>query len=607
MNLKFFNMEDHISSCESNSEDLSVSQEDVIERPQVVRRISDVKKAQFKGFYFSQKTLIDSESLDGHGKSLDELDKEPFDSKVPKIVKNLVQSREEDKSDINTQQSDMPATDQNNDVIANNHKRQGFAGPLKSSTSFQSIGQLSRDGGLMKDVSDRNTSDEDLPDFLNGGISKSDGELENLTVTDRDYYAIRHESEFRNEKRFDLSFSPKKTNSQIKEKKKRKHFTKKVSKKIKGEENTENKKLGRKEHESYSSGEDTDRSNIVVTDRDYYTIRHENEFKNEKEFYLAFSPKKTVTRMQSCDERAGREGDSWQPSSDLPGFEEDDTEEDTSDEDVPCKEGDFMSIREFMEAYETDFVFQQDHNVKTNLEPNYREEKDQEDENNTESLKESLVSDSCNDEDLEDIDQDTENEDMEYSDAGKEIPIKMDVRFSIRKTKSDENEGAGVVKTTDTLKTSHKKQFPKECVVLTSDDDFDIHSEELEQKITNIIILDQDDTDEENLPDLVDDMVCGNCAKGFTQSDKKNKKKIKFLLTPERNQSEIGKNGKKKSDKKIREENKLGSRKGKQIMLPNTEVFSPSKGTTRVKSKQQLEVTPKPKRIKHRRVITEEV
>ena len=78
-------------------------------------------------------------------------------------------------------------------------------------------------------------------------------------------------------------------------------------------------------------------------------------------------------------------------------------------------------------------------------------------------------------------------------------------------------------------------------------------------------------------------------------------------MTPERNQSEIGRNGKKKSNKKIREENKLGSRKGKQIMLPNTEVFSPSKGTIELKSKQQLEVTPKPKRIKHRRVITEEV
>ena len=598
-------MEEPISSCESNSEDLSVSQEDVIERQHVARRISDVKKAQFKGFYFSQKTLIDSESLDGHGKSLDELDQEALDSKVPKIVKNLIHSREDDESDENTQHSDMPASDQDNGVIANNHKMQGFAGPLHTSTSCQSIRHLSKDGGLMKDVSDRNTSDEDLWDLPNGGTSKSDGELVNLTVTDRDYYAIRHESEFKNEKRFVLSFSPEKINSRMKDKKKRKKVIKKASKKTKGEENTGNKNLGGEENECYSSGEDTEGSNIVVTDRDYYTIRHENEFKNEKEFYLCFSPKKTVTRMQSCDERAGREGDSWIPSSDLPGFEENDTEEATSDEDVPCKEGDFMSIGEFMEAYETDFEFQQDHDVKTNLEPKYREEKDQDDENNTESLKESLVSDSCHDEDIDDIDQDTENEDMEYSDAGKAIPIKMDVRFSIEKTKSNDDQAA--VMTKEKLKNSYKKQFPTECVVLMSDDDSDIHSEELEQKITNMIVLDEDDTDEENLPDLVDDMVCGNCSKGFTQADKMNKKKIKFSLAPEKNQSKIVRNAKQHGDKSIIEAEKLASRKGKKVMLPTAEVFTPSKGTLRVKSKQHLEVAPKPKRIKHRTVTTEEV
>ena len=98
----------------------------------------------------------------------------------------------------------------------------------------------------------------------------------------------------------------------------------------------------------------SEESLISVSDIDYYKIRHETHFHNERRISLVMSPYHLITKIKSFDD-----GDATTPyhhpcipsvkvlePSDLV-----DDGGDTSDEDFNCNESDFMSLAEFMEAY----------------------------------------------------------------------------------------------------------------------------------------------------------------------------------------------------------------------------------------------------------------
>ena len=100
----------------------------------------------------------------------------------------------------------------------------------------------------------------------------------------------------------------------------------------------------------------SEESLISVSDIDYYKIRHETHFHNERRISLVLAPYHLITKIKSFDD-----GDADTPyhhpcipsvkvlvPSDLV-----DDGADTSDEDFNCNESDFMSLAEFMEAYQT--------------------------------------------------------------------------------------------------------------------------------------------------------------------------------------------------------------------------------------------------------------
>ena len=100
----------------------------------------------------------------------------------------------------------------------------------------------------------------------------------------------------------------------------------------------------------------SEESLVSVSDIDYYKIRHETHFSNEKRISLVLAPYHLITKIKSFDD-----GDANTPyhhpcipsvkvlePSDLV-----DDGGDTSDEDFNCNESDFMSLEEFMLAYKT--------------------------------------------------------------------------------------------------------------------------------------------------------------------------------------------------------------------------------------------------------------
>ena len=146
----------------------------------------------------------------------------------------------------------------------------------------------------------------------------------------------------------------------------------------------------------------SEESLISVSDIDYYKIRHETHFHNERRISLVMSPYHLITKIKSFDD-----GDATTPyhhpcipsvkvlePSDLV-----DDGGDTSDEDFNCNESDFMSLAEFMEAYKANIdLGKNDVNLKISHSVN-RERRVSEDlgEPSTESLN-----------DLEDTQSDTE-------------------------------------------------------------------------------------------------------------------------------------------------------------------------------------------------------
>ena len=103
-------------------------------------------------------------------------------------------------------------------------------------------------------------------------------------------------------------------------------------------------------------GSISEESLVSVSDIDYYKIRHETHFHQERRISLVLSPYNLITKIKSFDD-----GDEMTPyhHPSIPYvkvLEADDLGDDggeTSDEDFNCHESDFMTLEEFMEAYKT--------------------------------------------------------------------------------------------------------------------------------------------------------------------------------------------------------------------------------------------------------------
>ena len=139
---------------------------------------------------------------------------------------------------------------------------------------------------------------------------------------------------------------------------------------------------------AYGSSEESD---VAVSDLDYYKIRHETEFVEENQFRLRPS---TITLTQSMDGKKTGQRRCSIPYIKVikPRNAEDDN--DTDDEDISCMEDDFMTKEEFFEAHKTDFDLTKKQ-VKLVVSHSFYERSDEEtDDENTESIRESVESDS---------------------------------------------------------------------------------------------------------------------------------------------------------------------------------------------------------------------
>merc|ERR1712223_195139 len=127
----------------------------------------------------------------------------------------------------------------------------------------------------------------------------SDGtDTSDLVVTDKEYYSIRHETEYHIENKTEFIVSENEDETR--------------SLKQNNNQAEEEEKI-----EEDNDDVDTETSDLEVTNKEYYTISHETEFseKKEKEFIILFSPKKNVIKMQSCEE-ASNLADPWKPALD---------------------------------------------------------------------------------------------------------------------------------------------------------------------------------------------------------------------------------------------------------------------------------------------------
>ena len=473
------------------------------------------KKEQFRGSRLNQKTLVES-SID---KDADESDSDPEDANIPLIVEDLVASTDESENGGNTENSDVPITIQDKREIDDEHETPIFYGPLKSSTSLQSIRQQSNSRDEETEHDGRNTSDEEFPEFLpdkttsrqnrRGTItrqeekecSSDDTDTSDLIVTDREYYSIRHETEYQIESQREFIVSDDEV-----------------------EKPKEQETALQQDEEEEEDENDTDTSELEVTNKEYYTIRHETEARTrqEKEFIISFSPKRNMIRMQSCDETSNL-GDPWKPATDLFRVD-DDKDEETTDDDISCDEEDFMTFDEFMEAHKTNYSFKIYSKDKVRSDTCFKEEEEVvEDESSTESLRESPFPDKS----LADLDGDTEEEEeeedvIESAEANCSSNLDPEENFSIEFLNHNQIDGLVAVVTQEKPELDEvkdQKHLNVDDISIRSRDDGDTEIEELEnsQKLSN-----KDETDEENLSDFTEDSEVLSIAREYKLTDRLN-------------------------------------------------------------------------------------
>lgn len=379
--------------------------------PKVVRR-----KAQFRGFYQSQKTLVvDSGSEqsfdrfeDNNTSSFDKLEEESlsdnleesFSSKpettsmennIPEIVEDLVSKSEADDSaasdDKITEISELRMNQEDRNRIIMDLDNPGIQGTLKASDSLVNINHRFNEEGHATLEIDNNTSDEDISELGSENQSPMPAKR-NLRISLKNLSDSEDEAGT-SQSTQDSFLGP--------------------SKKIEEEEEMK-----------------TDESDVEVTDMDYYKIRHQEDKTPKTEYCLSFAPTKIVPVYNSAKKKASTINKAKAmsnmsfpnyPSIDIPdGYSYDAGASD--DEEIPCKEKDFMSLDEFLEAHDTKFNLEEDKGLsKVCITANPPTDIVEDDNEKTESLRESLLgsSDSLDDIEYEDYSDDTNMSEIETS------------------------------------------------------------------------------------------------------------------------------------------------------------------------------------------------
>ena len=351
--------EENSEGCENSSSDSgSQEQEDAfespankIELPEVLHRRSD-RKAQFRGFYLQQMTLVQTDSTDSLlGRQDQDMDKTTDENKgdtsgevkIPAIVEDLV-TKSDDENEL--YEGDTECSE------------------LKINNGIHDLHLDSLD--VVYD-----TSDEDLSEI---GVDKSP-----KPVKSRLRISLKNLGDSDDEKCSDDSvLTPAK--------------------------NAVNRMSDNEEAEEEAV---TDESDVEVTGMDYYKIRHQADRPVTTEYSLSWSPKKFKAIREELVPNIPRNQKGLKlpnyPSIDIPSnFKLDDCND---EEDIPCKEEDFMSLDDFLEAHRTDFeLSKEESKINISVPP---PEEDTGEEADTESLRESILSDSST---RDDVDDDYDNE-----------------------------------------------------------------------------------------------------------------------------------------------------------------------------------------------------
>jgi len=462
---------DNQEGCENSSSDSgSQEQEDVFEAPvstldltEVSRRRTD-RKAKFKGFYFQQMTLVQTDSTDSLlGRTDQEMDTVAAENKIgaggevkiPAIVEDLV-SKSDDEND--------------------GHDEDTECSDLNINHGIQDLHLDSLD--VVYD-----TSDEDLSEI---GVDK----VSPKPAKSRLRISLKNLGDSDDEKGSDDSVLTPAKNA-----------------------------IHRTGHEDEEEEALTDESDVEVTGMDYYKIRHQADTPVTTQYSVTWSPKKFKAIREDNTpvvpkNQRGLKLPNY-PSIDIPSnFELDDHND---EEEIPCKEEDFMTMDDFLEAHRTDYeLCKEESKVSISvpvLEEDIVEEAD------TESLRESIATDSSTRDDIEDDnDYDNETDMSEIQTSYAENPVSCiddGLEGDIMLMEHDDLEGTIAVyspcqykKIMDNMK---RISFKPEMVTFSDDIEFEeVVSELLDQSDKN---TDPECTDEEEMSEMIEDIFPSEEAK----------------------------------------------------------------------------------------------
>lgn len=447
------------SSSDSGSqekEDVFVTPAATVELPEVSHRRTD-RKAQFRGFYLQQMTLVQTDSTDSLLSKADQEMEKVIDEikadaggevKIPAIVEDLVSK-----------------SDDENEVLDGDTE----CSELKVNHGIHDLHLDSLD--VVYD-----TSDEDLSEI---GVDKSSPKPSKSRLR----ISLKSLGDSDDEKCSDDSV-------------------------LTRAKNNTNRMPGNEEEEEEAV---TDESDVEVTGMDYYKIRHQAETPITTEYSLTWSPK----RFKAIREEdvpvipknvRGLKLPNY-PSIDIPSnFELDDHND---EEEIPCKEEDFMTLDDFLEAHRTDYeLCKEESKVNMCIPP---QDEDVGDEADTESIRESIVSDSSTRDDIDDeYDNETDMSEIQTSYAENPPNCWDDGHGGdIILMEHDDLEGTIAVyspsqyrKIMDKMK---KISFKPEIVTFSDDMEFEeVVSEFLDQSCKD---LEAECTDEEDMSEMLDDFV----------------------------------------------------------------------------------------------------
>ena len=160
--------------------------------------------------------------------------------------------------------------------------------------------------------------------------------------------------------------------------------------------NLSNQGDGENEDEQSIQRSDTEESDIMVSDLDYYKIRHETEVVEDHQFCVSITDVQLYTNYKNEPISVKRYSvphiNIMKPK-----------DNDTSDEEINCLDSDFMTREEFMDAHRTNYDLPRKQ-LSLMVSHSFSEKTDDDsDQESTESLKESIDSDSldelCSEED----------------------------------------------------------------------------------------------------------------------------------------------------------------------------------------------------------------